>query len=144
MDQGEALAKAKRDFQFLQDRVLGVMLFGSWARGEASERSDIDICIVAPEAEDKAALWREAISRLRDERYEVRIFELLPLYMKMAVIEEGVVVFSKDGLDLYEYFYPFRRDWGDQKHRQTISREEMVSMLRASRRDRVSSGAKGS
>lgn len=144
MDQEEVVDRAKRDFQFLQDRVLGVMLFGSWARGEASERSDIDICIIAPEAEDKAALWREAISRLRDERYEVRIFELLPLYMKMAVIEEGVVLRSRDTLELYEYFYPFRREWGDQKHRQTISREEMRSMLRASRRDRASRGAKGS
>ncbi len=71
------------------------MLYGSWARGDASERSDIDVCIVAPEIQDKAALWREAISELRDERYEVRIFELMPLYMKMAVIEEGVVVCSR-------------------------------------------------
>lgn len=29
------------------------------------------------------------ISELRDSRYEVRIFELMPLHMKMAVIEEG-------------------------------------------------------
>lgn len=133
MDREEVVARAKRDFQFLQDRVLGVMLYGSWARGDASERSDIDICIVAPEIQDKAALWREAISELRDARYEVRIFELMPLYMKMAVIEDGVVVCSRDVLDLYEYFYPFRRVWEDQKHRQMLSRKEMLSMCRARR-----------
>ncbi len=131
MDREEVLARAKRDFQFLQDRVLGIMLFGSWARGEANERSDIDLCIIAPEVEDKASLWREAISEPRNSRYDVRIFELLPLYMKMAVIEEGVVVYSRDVLDLYEYFYPFRREWGDQKHRQQLSREELRSLLRA-------------
>ncbi len=131
MDREEALVRAKRDFLFLQDRVLGIMLFGSWARGEANERSDIDLCIIAPEVEDKASLWREAISEPRDSRYDVRIFELLPLYMKMAVIEEGVVVYSRDVLDLYEYFYPFRREWGDQKHRQQLSREELRSLLRA-------------
>jgi len=131
VDREEALVRAKRDFLFLQDRVLGIMLFGSWARGEANERSDIDLCIIAPEVEDKASLWREAISEPRDSRYDVRIFELLPLYMKMAVIEEGVVVYSRDVLDLYEYFYPFRREWGDQKHRQQLSREELRSLLRA-------------
>jgi predicted nucleotidyltransferase len=130
VDREDVLAKAKRDFLFLQDRVLGIMLFGSWALGEANERSDIDLCIIAPEVEDKASLWREAISEPRDSRYDVRIFELLPLYMKMAVIEEGVVVYSRDVLDLYEYFYPFRREWGDQKHRQQLSREELRSLLR--------------
>jgi len=133
VDREEVLARAKRDFQFLQDQVLGIMLFGSWARNDASERSDIDLCLVAPEVEDKAALWREAISEPRDSRYDVRIFELLPLYMKMAVIEEGLVIYARDILDLYEYFYPFRRVWEDQKHRQQVSREEMRSMLGARR-----------
>jgi hypothetical protein len=77
MDREEVLAKAKRDFQFLQKRVLGTLVFGSWARGEASERSDIDLCIVAPRASDPGALWREALSNIQDSRYEVRIFELL-------------------------------------------------------------------
>jgi predicted nucleotidyltransferase len=131
VDREEVLARTKRDFLFLQDRVLGIMLFGSWALGEANERSDIDLCIIAPEVEDKASLWREAISEPRNSRYDVRIFELLPLYMKMAVIEEGVVVYSRDVLDLHEYFYPFRREWGDQKHRQQLSREELRSLLRA-------------
>lgn len=129
MDREEVVARAKKDFRFLQDKVLGVMLYGSWARGEAHERSDIDVCIVAPEIQDKATLWREVISELRDERYEVRIFELMPLYMKMAVIEEGVVICSRDVPDLYEYFYPFRRVWDDQKHRQMLSQEEMKSIL---------------
>jgi len=133
VDREEVLARAKRDFQFLHDQVLGIMLFGSWARGEAHERSDIDLCLVAPEVEDKARLWREAISEPRDSRYDVRIFELLPLYMKMAVIDEGLVIYARDVLDLYEYFYPFRREWEDQKHRQQVSREEMRSMLGARR-----------
>ena len=131
MDQEKVLAKAKMDFQFLQEKVLGTLVFGSWARGEASDRSDIDLCIVAPLEKDPASLWIDALSRIRDSRYDVRIFELMPLYMKMAVIEEGVVVCSRDVLELYEYFYPFRRLWEDQKRRQTVSREEMQEMLGA-------------
>jgi hypothetical protein len=43
------------------------------------------------------------------------------------------VVYSRDVLDLYEYFYPFRRMWEDQKHRQKLRREEILSMCRAGR-----------
>jgi predicted nucleotidyltransferase len=140
----DVAAKVKNDLQFLQDpfwqdRVQGVLLYGSQARGEAEPRSDIDLCIVAPEAFDKAALWREFISHLRDGRYDVRIFELLPLHIKAAVIEVGLVVYSRDILELYEYFHSFRRDWEDQKHRQEVSLEERRALIRASRRVRASS-----
>ncbi len=92
-------------------------------------RYSIDICIVAPSAEDKIALWRETIAKIRDDRYDIRIFELMPLYLRMAVIEKGMVVYSSDVLELYEYFYPFRRMWEDQKHRQTLSKDEIRAML---------------
>ena len=136
----------KRDLKFLEDklwqeRVLGVLLYGSHARGEASPRSDIDLCIVAPEVADSdlPALWREFISNLRDDRYDVHIFEMLPLHLKMAVIEEGMVISSRDRLELYEYFYPFRREWDDQKHRQSVSREEMMDLIRTGNKGRTAS-----
>ena len=100
-----------------------MLLYGSQARGEAGPDSDIDLCVVAPESKDKANLWREFISHLRSDRYDVRIFEILPLHIKMSVIEEGVVLYSRDELELYEYFYPFRREWEDQKHRHVLGRE---------------------
>jgi uncharacterized protein len=139
----DVAAKVKNDLQFLQDpfwqdRVLGVLLYGSQASSEAGTGSDIDLCIVAPEAADKAALWREFISHIRDNCYDVRIFELLPLHIKATVIEEGLVVYSRDTLALYEYFHSFRREWEDQKHRQEVSLEEMRALIQASRRLRAS------
>jgi predicted nucleotidyltransferase len=96
--------------------VQGVLLYGSVARSDAGLRSDIDLCIVAPQAADKAAIWREFISH---------------------VIEEGLVVYARDVLELYEYFYPFRREWEDQKHRQEVSLEEMRGLIQASRKLRA-------
>lgn len=139
----DVAASVKNDLLFLQDpswsdRALGVLLYGSFALGEAGPGSDIDLCLVAPEAADKAALWREFISHLSDSRYEVRIFELLPLYIKIAVIEEGLVLYSRDVLELYEYFHPFRREWEDQKHRQELSWAEMKALIMESRGKRAS------
>ncbi len=138
----DALAWIKRDLKFLnkpqwKERLLGVLLYGSWARGEAEEGSDIDLCIVVPQASGRAALWREFVSHLRDQRYDVRIFEMLPLHIKIAVIEQGVVLHSKDDLELWEYFCPFRREWEDQKHRHMLDPEEMRSLIAAGREARA-------
>ncbi|MBN1234900.1 MAG: nucleotidyltransferase domain-containing protein [Methanotrichaceae archaeon] len=137
----DVAARVKKKLSFLQDpfweeRILGVLLYGSQVRGEAGPRSDIDLCLVAPQATDRAALWRKFISLLRDDQYDVHIFEILPLHIKMSVIEEGVVLHSRDVLELYEYFYPFRREWEDQKHRHTLAPEEMRSLIAAARRER--------
>ena len=137
--------RVKEELQFLakpswEKRVLGVLLYGSWARGDAGPDSDIDLCLVAPEAEDRAGLWREFVSHLRSENYDVRIFEILPLHIKMAVIEEGSVLWSRDILELYEYFYPFRREWDDQKHRHDLSPGEMRELIAAARRARAGGG----
>jgi len=134
---GEGIvARVRADLQFLddplwQERLLGVLHYGSQATGEGGPNSDIDLCIVALQAADQSKLWRQFISHLRDSRYDVRIFELLPLNLKAAMIEQGVVVHSKDGPELYEYFYPFRRDWDDQKHRQTLTLEEARGLFRS-------------
>ena len=138
----DALAGINKDLEFLnrphwEERLLGVLLYGSWARGDARPESDIDLCIVVPETSDRAALWREFVSHLRDQRYEVRIFEMLPLHIKMAVIDEGVVLHSRDDLELWEYFSPFRREWEDQKHRHMLDPEEMRSLIAAGREARA-------
>lgn len=127
----DIVEKVKADLQFLDDplflwkeQILGVLLYGSQATGDAGPDSDIDLCIVAPQALDQSRLWRRFVSHLKDSRYDVRIFELLPLFIKAAVIEKGIVIHSKDEPELYEYFYPFRRDWEDQKHRQMLTPDE--------------------
>jgi uncharacterized protein len=145
----DIVAKVKADLSFLQDplwraQVLGVLLYGSQATGEAGPRSDIDLCIVAPQAADSSSLWRRFVSHLRDSRYDVRIFELLPLFLKAAVIEQGVVVYCVDEPELYEYFYPFRRDWQDQKHRQEMTPEEASGLFQAARRTLSRRGSQSS
>ena len=70
MDPRAIVEKAGKNLAFLQDDVLGVHLYGSWAIGESNEMSDIDICIVAPSAEDKTALRRSAIAAICDDSFD--------------------------------------------------------------------------
>ncbi|MGA9098272.1 MAG: nucleotidyltransferase domain-containing protein, partial [Methanotrichaceae archaeon] len=63
--------------------VAGILVYGSWARDEGSDRSDVDICVVAP-GTNSIVLERKALSLIRDYHWDIRVFELMPLYLKMA------------------------------------------------------------
>jgi len=111
-------------FKPVFDRVLGIVVYGSLAKGNYSDRSDIDICIIAPH-EDSKKLYRETLLL----NYDIRIFESMPLYLKMEVIKNHRIVYAKDIYKLYEYFYPFRKLWNDQEFRQRISKKEALHIF---------------
>jgi hypothetical protein len=102
----------KEDFEFIKDSAKGVLLFGSHAAGKADKRSDIDICLVRPK--DKRVLIR-AFERLGD-KYDIKIFEELPLSIKIDVIKNHRTIFG-DEVDLSYYFYRFRKEWRDAEAR---------------------------
>nr|QNO44128.1 hypothetical protein LEGNIDBC_00003 [Methanosarcinales archaeon ANME-2c ERB4]QNO44839.1 hypothetical protein MJDIHJCA_00003 [Methanosarcinales archaeon ANME-2c ERB4] len=129
MDKEEVKRRVKKDFEPLLDDVLGILLYGSLAAGDDSERSDIDISIVAPTIDDKIGFSRRILSNVRDARYDVRVFELMPLYLKAEVMEKGEVVYTKNIFKLYEYFYYFRKIWDDQKRRQKLSKNEVLQLF---------------
>ncbi|MGB2726943.1 MAG: nucleotidyltransferase domain-containing protein [Halobacteriota archaeon] len=129
MDAEDIRRKVREDFKFLFNEVWGVLLYGSVAKEENDERSDIDICVVAPSVDNKIRFSRWILSNIRDERYDVRVFELMPLYLKREVFEYGEVVYARDIYELYEYFYTFRKLWEDQKQRQMLTKEETLRLF---------------
>ncbi len=129
MDKRTIKERIRNDFDFLHDKkdVLGLLLYGSFARDDATGRSDIDICIVAPDG--RKMLLREVLSRIRSKQYDVGLFESMPLYLKIEVILNHEVIFTRDILKLYEYFYFFRKMWKDQQFRQRLNREEALELF---------------
>ena len=123
----------KKDFSFLFDKkeVLSVLLYGSHAEHTETPRSDIDICIVAPDCDDRKGLLGEVYRNLDvySKKYDVRLFEELPLYIQIQVIQKHEIIHARDIYDLYEYFYQFRKLWDDQAARQQVTKEEMAAML---------------
>lgn len=107
----------EKDFSFLKERenVLAVLLFGSQLRGREHERSDIDICVVAPDA-DPLKLWLEIDREIRPlgKNYDFHVFEDFSLKLKHEVMENYEIIWCKDKSKLQEYFYRFRKIWEDQ------------------------------
>lgn len=94
-----------------------VVLFGSYASGEADIRSDIDIAIITRENDRKKAmeLWTKLLGKAPDN-YDLKIFELLPLHIKASLFQNYKVIFG-NRVDISEYFYYFRKLWNDMKYR---------------------------
>lgn len=117
-DQTEIIRQLQRDFQqvFHDPAILGVILYGSYATGEQTSRSDIDVCVVAPSLSPRETFRRVVTALATDPAsYDIHIFEELPLYLQGEVIEKGIIVLTSDELTLSEYFYRFRQEWTDQR-----------------------------
>ncbi len=119
------IASLKNDFEFISRDVSGVLLYGSHANGSADKRSDIDICIVKPR---NPGILKKIYAKLGD-KYDVKIFEDLPAYIKLEVIDNYKVIFGSEP-DISYYFYGFRKIGQDMNYRisanQFSSVREMV------------------
>ena len=105
------IEKLKEDFEEFKDRVFGILLYGSYAKDEYTKRSDIDISLVGVDKDT----YMEILGKLGN-KYDIKIFEELPLYIKIDIIKNHKVIFG-DELELSEYFYKFRKIWRDTEKR---------------------------
>ena len=111
----KSLSEIRRDLEPLRD--YWEVVYGSYARNQCTPRSDIDVAVITkirdPNVNIKI-LWT-LFSKIKPG-YDVRIFELLPLPIKISVIDNYIVIFG-DPLDISEYFYFYRKLWKDVKPR---------------------------
>lgn len=113
-------SQIREDFAFILQKpaIKGVILFGSYLNSEQTSRSDIDICIVAPNQnllQMHKYIYGNVEAHL--EKYDIRFFEEFPLYLKGEIIEKGKVILTADPGELAEYFYPYRKQWQHEKWR---------------------------
>lgn len=87
------------------DRLRQVVLFGSWARGQAHEESDVDLVVVLDHVGDRASERDRIVEALFDlEADSGRAIEAFPVAeadvrersrpLVRAALDEGLLVFS--------------------------------------------------
>mgnify|MGYP006285722451 FL=1 len=137
----------KKDFAWVRkdSRVLAVLLFGSTVADMHHRKSDIDLALVAPglshfyyscknisnESVNASDLLRKVFRKVNTSirNYDVHLFEELPLNMQINIIHHHKIVYTADKPGMFEYFYHYRKRWDDQKHRNTISKDQLISSL---------------
>lgn len=108
------------DFAFTlqHPNIKGIILYGSYLYSTNSPRSDIDICVVAPE-QNLSHIHKYIYSHLENHlnQYEIRFFEEFPLYLQGEIMENGMIILSPNPLELAEYFHSYRKQWNHEKWR---------------------------
>lgn len=111
------LDNLKKDLEEIKNDIFAILIYGSHVTKNAHQRSDIDVCVVL-KSNDKVKinnLFKQILRvSAKNQRYDIRIFEQMPLFMKIEVIENGEIIYAKDMQELDEYFYFFRKLWHDQ------------------------------
>jgi hypothetical protein len=129
----DEFGEIREKLKFLKEKY-DVVAYGSYVEGGMRPNSDIDIAVISHQTnkELNVKLHEELLGKF-PLKYEVRIFELLPIYIQISIIENYRVVYG-DLLEISEYFYQYRKKWDDCKYRilfnQFLSYKERVSLTK--------------
>ncbi len=94
------------------------VLYGSFLNEDfIPGRSDIDVAIISQSEKEQSNFdLMQNILKYNSPPYDIKIFELLPLYLKIEIVDNYEVVFG-DPLEISEYFYKYRKIWKDMETR---------------------------
>lgn len=112
----------KADFKDIatNNEIQAILIFGSTVTGDRTARSDVDVCIVAPVAHDRVEILQSAWRQVGG-KYDLWLFEELPLYIKSEILQNHQILFCSDLPALFEYFYPYRKLIADMVYRQRVA-----------------------
>jgi predicted nucleotidyltransferase len=96
-------------------KIRFIILYGSACEGRMKEDSDIDICVYYDDID--ASLFRlKVLSDLFDDVYDIKIFQQLPLPLRMQVLK-GKVLYSDNTPFLYDKAYDTIKEFESFKRR---------------------------
>lgn len=99
------------------DRVRFIIHYGSSAVGGVGDASDIDLAVYFDGSDSEAMDFRfKVLSCLFNDVFDVQIFNLLPLYVRVEVLK-GRVLYSSDDRFLHDVAYKTIREFESFKHR---------------------------
>jgi hypothetical protein len=101
------------------EEVLAVIIFGSAVRQEKTPLSDVDLCLVMmplPKPSSPNGFSYKRLEYMKDNSFDVRIFQQLPLYIRVRVLKDGRILFVRDENQLYELAFRTAQAFEDFKH----------------------------
>lgn len=103
----KVIEKAKND-----KRIIAVALFGSSVKNKKGR--DIDICIFLNKKYSNLEISKIKLNFLKNlnNKFDIQIFQQLPVYIRIRVLKEGKILFCKDSDLLYEIAFTAIKDFG--------------------------------
>jgi len=96
-------------------KVRFIILYGSANEGRMNEDSDIDISVYYDDA-DASEFRLKVLSDLFDDIYDIKIFQQLPLPIRMQILK-GKVLYEDDTTFIYDKAYETIKEFESFKRR---------------------------
>nr|CAE46373.1 hypothetical protein C2_0015 [uncultured archaeon]CBH37411.1 conserved hypothetical protein, containing nucleotidyltransferase domain [uncultured archaeon] len=100
--------------------VKGILVYGSFIKGYADVKSDIDICVIEKEGIESKVLYERILKVSADERYDIVVFNKIPWYLRGEILENNEVIYAEDEDDLDFWLYKQLKIWDGMKRRQQL------------------------
>jgi len=106
------------EFEFFLSKVksykniLGLVLFGSFARGTQRPNSDIDLCIIRKDKSSTDSLFLEKIG---DRKVDLVYFDKLSTQMQWKILLEAELIYSEDVISFQRLKIKKLNEYYDQK-----------------------------
>lgn len=97
-----------------KDRVKFVILFGSYSNGKENKMSDIDFAVYYDGDDNQRFKFRLNLGSKLPDKFDVQIFQDLPLYVRIEVLK-GKIVYAEDIGFAYGIAYETIKKFGEFK-----------------------------
>lgn len=88
---------------FMKDKkIIAVLLFGSYTKSK--HYRDIDICVVLDKKYPNLVMSKKRLkyTSLFPSKFDIRIFQQLPLYIRKRILKDGKIILSNNEELLYD------------------------------------------
>lgn len=94
-----------------RDKVRFIILYGSAAKGEMTELSDIDLAVFYEGDKKERFDFRVTILGRVGNEFDIQTFQDLPLYIQKDIVSSGNVIYYKGYRELFNTFIKTIRDF---------------------------------
>lgn len=99
-----------------EEKVKFIILYGSAAEGNQTPLSDVDLAVYYEGSKEERFRFRMKILGMVSDKFDIQIFQDLPLYIRREVIRGKVLYYDKSRF-LYKIIYETSKDFDDFKYR---------------------------
>lgn len=114
------IENAVKTIKKLDSRIEFIVLYGSIVEDRYNKLSDIDIAVYySGDKKERFNFRIKLLGRLGD-KFDIQIFQDLPLYIKMEIIKKGKILYYKDYSKLFGIYLQTIKEYEDfEKHLNT-------------------------
>lgn len=96
----------------LNDNILAILLFGSFADSTYTKRSDIDICVIFKKdiTLKEATSFRIRILAELPDKIDIQVFNILPLKIKQSIAKNHKILYQDSKYDNIDFSIKYLRD----------------------------------